>query len=85
MSTVWPGSGSGWITRLLARDGVSVEVLQDRGSAGGVDELLADFVSLVATFAGRMYGIRSAEARGRLLAQAAARTQAGDSGAGDDG
>jgi predicted site-specific integrase-resolvase len=35
-----------------------------------MDELLADFMSLVSTFAGRMYGLRSKEARRRLLAAA---------------
>jgi putative resolvase len=35
-----------------------------------VEELLADFMVLVATFAGRMYGIRSREAKRRLLAAA---------------
>ncbi|WP_201749474.1 IS607 family transposase [Micromonospora sicca] len=62
--------GGAWLTALLARDGVSVEVLHAKGSAGGVEELLDDFMSLVATFAGRMYGIRSREARRRLLAAA---------------
>jgi excisionase family DNA binding protein len=62
--------GAGWLTALLARDGVTVEVLHPKGSAGGIEELLADFMSLVATFAGRMYGIRSREAKRRLLAAA---------------
>ena len=62
--------GVGWLRELLARDGVSVEVLHVKGSAGGMDELLADFMSLVATFAGRMYGIRGREAKQRLLARA---------------
>jgi len=62
--------GTVWLTALLARDGVMVEVLHPRGSAGGVEELLGDFMSLVATFAGRMYGIRSGEAKRRLLAAA---------------
>ena len=62
--------GTVWLTALLARDGVTVEVLHPRGSAGGVEELLGDFMSLVATFAGRMYGIRSGEAKRRLLAAA---------------
>jgi excisionase family DNA binding protein len=62
--------GTAWLTALLARDGVTVEVLHPKGSAGGVEELLGDFVSLVATFAGRMYGIRSREAKRRLLAAA---------------
>ncbi|MGI5238074.1 IS607 family transposase [Dactylosporangium sp. CA-139066] len=46
--------GAGWLREILARDGVTV----------------ADFMSLVATFAGRMYGIRSREARQRLLRDA---------------
>jgi putative resolvase len=74
-----------WIVALLARDGVTVEVLHAKGSAGGMDELFADFMSLIATFAGRMYGIRSREARARLLADAAARTGGGVSVAGGDG
>jgi len=68
--------GVAWITALLARDGVSVEVLHDKGSAGGMEELLADFMALVATFAGRMYGIRSRQARKQLLAQAGTRIDA---------
>jgi excisionase family DNA binding protein len=62
--------GVGWLQDLLARDNVTVEVLHPKGSAGGVDELLADFMSLVATFAGRLYGLRSRDARQRLLAAA---------------
>ncbi|MEQ4724575.1 IS607 family transposase [Nonomuraea sp. B19D2] len=67
--------GVAWITALLARDGISVEVLHGKGSAGGKEELLADFMSLIATFAGRMYGIRSREARKRLLAHADTRLE----------
>jgi excisionase family DNA binding protein len=70
--------GVSWFSALLERDGVTVEVLHDKGSAGGMDELLADFMSLIATFAGRMYGIRSREAKRRLLAAASARIPAGE-------
>jgi excisionase family DNA binding protein len=66
--------GVGWLRELLARDGVSVEVVNAKGSPGGMEELLADFMSLVATFAGRLYGLRSREARRLLLEQASART-----------
>jgi predicted site-specific integrase-resolvase len=69
--------GGAWLTQLLAVHGVNVEVLHDKGSAGGMEEILADFMSLIATFAGRMYGIRSKEARKRLLAEAARRTGSG--------
>ncbi|PWR16545.1 IS607 family transposase [Micromonospora sicca] len=62
--------GTAWLTALLARDGVTVEVLHSKGSAGGVEELVDDFMSLVAIFAGRMYGLRSREAKRRLLAAA---------------
>ena len=62
--------GTTWLERLLSRDGVKIEVLHENGAAGGMPELLEDFMSLVATFAGRMYGIRSAEAKRRLLEHA---------------
>ena len=39
------------------------------GSGGGLEELLEDFTALVATLAGRMYGIRSKAAKLRLLVQ----------------
>jgi excisionase family DNA binding protein len=60
--------GAGWLKRLLAVHGVTLEVLHPK-KPGSRDELLEDFVSLVATFAGRLYGMRSAEARRRLLAE----------------
>ncbi len=62
--------GTTWLERLLLRDGVRLAVLHEQGAAGGMPELLEDFLSLVTTFAGRMYGIRSAEAKRRLLEQA---------------
>lgn len=60
--------GVGWLKRLFAVYGVSVEVLHPK-KISGRDELLEDFVSLVTTFAGRLYGMRSAENRRRLLAE----------------
>jgi predicted site-specific integrase-resolvase len=45
-----------------------------------MEELLADFRSLIATFAGRVYGIRSRQARQRLLDAAVARTVVDDPG-----
>jgi len=70
--------GVGWLRALLERDAVTVEVLHSKGSAGGMDELLADFMALVATFAGRLYGIRGREAKQRLLVEAEARVNTGD-------
>ncbi|GAB2912784.1 IS607-like element ISTko1 family transposase [Streptomyces mayteni] len=68
--------GVGWLKRLLAVYGVTVEVLRPK-KLGGRDELLEDFVSLVTAFAGRLYGMRSAENRKRLLAESG---QCGDQG-----
>lgn len=64
--------GVGWITQLFAVYGVTLEVLHPKKSGGG-EELLEDFMSLVTTFAGRLYGMRSAESRRRLLAEAGER------------
>ncbi|WP_189326902.1 IS607 family transposase [Streptomyces flaveus] len=76
--------GAAWLTALLSRDQVQVEVLHAKSQApGGTEELLADFMSLVASFSGRLYGIRSRQARQRLLAAAAAaRTAAPANGEG---
>jgi len=60
--------GVGWLKRLFAVYGVTVEVLYPK-KLGGRDELLEDFVFLVTTFAGRLYGMRSAQNRKRLLAE----------------
>ncbi|MFC5854342.1 hypothetical protein ACFPZI_21835 [Streptomyces chlorus] len=62
--------GVGWLIQVLAHHGAEVEVMHAKGAAGGMEELLDDFMSLVATFAGRTYGMRSREARRRLLAEA---------------
>jgi putative resolvase len=45
--------------------------------SGGREELLDDFSSLVAVFAGCLYGMRSAGARRRLLAGPAQRPEGG--------
>jgi excisionase family DNA binding protein len=65
--------GAGWLRRPLAVHGVAVEVLHPKAQ-GGREELLEDFISLVTTFAGRLYGMRYAAARRRLLAESDRRT-----------
>jgi predicted site-specific integrase-resolvase len=60
--------GAGWLRQLLAAHGATVEVLRPKAQ-GGREEFLEDFISLVTTFAGRLYGMRSAAARRRLLAE----------------
>jgi excisionase family DNA binding protein len=71
--------GVGWLKQLFAVYGVTLEVLHPKKS-GGRDELLKDFVSLVTTFAGRLYGMRSAQARKRLLAESGQCAGGGDAG-----
>lgn len=58
--------GVGWLKHLFSVYGVTLEVLHPKKS-GGRDEVLEDFIPLVTTFAGRLYGMRSTEARKRLL------------------
>ena len=60
--------GVGWLKRLFSVYGVTVEVLHPK-KLGSRDELLEDFVSVVTSFAGRLYGMRSAENRRRLLTE----------------
>ncbi|MGW0207442.1 IS607 family transposase [Streptomyces sp. NPDC003233] len=60
--------GVGWLKRLFAVYGVELEVLHHK-KLGGREELLEDFVSLVTTFAGRLYGMRSTETKRRLLTE----------------
>ncbi|MFD7606174.1 IS607 family transposase [Streptomyces mirabilis] len=71
--------GVGWLKQLFAVYGVTLEVLHPKKS-GRRDELLDDFVSLVTTFAGRLYGMRSAQARKRLLAESGRCAGGGDAG-----
>jgi excisionase family DNA binding protein len=60
--------GAGWLRQLPAVHGATLEVLHPKVT-GGREELLEDFMSLVTAFAGRLYGLRSAEPRRRLIAE----------------
>lgn len=44
-----------------------MEILHEKAEKTDAEELYADFMSLIATFSGRLYGIRSRETRQRLL------------------
>jgi putative resolvase len=68
--------GAGWLRRLLAAHGATVDVFHPKAQ-GGREELLEDFVSPVTTFADRLYGMRSAAARKRLLAESDQRPPGG--------
>jgi predicted site-specific integrase-resolvase len=55
---------------LLGSYGVSLLVLHEEAEQSAEQELMADFMSLIACFSGRVYGHRSAATRKRLLAEA---------------
>ncbi len=62
--------GFGHIEELLRAYGVRLEVLHDECEQSVEQELMDDFMSLIACFSGRVYGQRSAAARRRLLQEA---------------
>ena len=62
--------GTLWLERLLGQSDCQLEVLHG-DITEGTDELLSDFMALVASFAGRMYGMRGAATKKRLLERVA--------------
>ncbi|AWK75611.1 hypothetical protein CBI38_16630 [Rhodococcus oxybenzonivorans] len=57
--------------------GVTVEVLREHGDKSLVEELMDDFMALLASFSGRFYRLRSKQNQRRLLDDAAARLEEG--------
>lgn len=57
----------GWIERYLSVCAVSVEVLRERADKSLVEELMDDFMALLASFSGRFYQLRSKQNQQRLL------------------
>lgn len=62
--------GVAYLERCLALSGVSVEVLHEKGNGSLHEELMADFMSLVASFSGRFYNMRSRTNQAKLLLNA---------------
>ncbi len=65
--------GVGWIERYLSVCGVSVEALHERGDKSLLEELMDDFMALLASFSGRFYQLRSRQNQQRLLDAASRR------------
>lgn len=59
--------GVTWLEEILHHYGIKIEILHENQQLTGREELLNDFMSLVNTFAGRLYGMRGKEAREKLL------------------
>ncbi|MFF3178442.1 recombinase family protein [Rhodococcus sp. LW-XY12] len=62
-----------WIERYLSVVGVTVEVLREQGEISLAEELMDDFMALLASFSGRFYRLRSKQNQRRLLDDAGAR------------
>ncbi len=62
--------------------GVTLVVVNTKANSSAEDELVADFVALVASFSGRIYGQRSAAAKAKLLAEVT-RAQGANAGTAD--
>jgi len=58
------------LTELFLAYGATVHVLHANAEQSNSEELMQDFMALIASFSGRLYGQRSAEARQRLLTEA---------------
>jgi excisionase family DNA binding protein len=61
--------GLGFLRAELEGHGVIVEILHEREGSSPEQEMVDDFMKLLACFSGRVYGQRSAAARKRLLAR----------------
>lgn len=62
--------GVPYLEQLLAMCDITLEVVNERGTASGHEELMQDFMALLASFAGRFYRLRSREQQHRLLKRA---------------
>lgn len=59
--------GYEYLEQLFETYGVEIIVLQDKTTKSTSEELVEDFMSLLASFSGKLYGIRSAEHKKKLL------------------
>ncbi|WP_226359636.1 hypothetical protein [Pseudonocardia sp. ICBG1142] len=73
--TDWLGLVSPIIERYLAQVGVAVETVHAHADKSLLEELMDDFMALLASFSGRFYQLRSKTNQKRLLDAAQARLQ----------
>lgn len=62
--------GVSYLERLLNAYGVQLEILQEKPDKSLIEELMDDFMSILASFSGRFYQLRSTENKRKLLARA---------------
>lgn len=62
--------GVSYLIQLLAKDGIETVILHDKIKYSLEDELLQDFMNLIASFSGKFYRLRSKQAQKQLLTKA---------------
>lgn len=62
--------GFSFVEELLSDRGVKIVVFDDKNVKPLQDELMQDFMSLIASFSGKFYKLRGIEQRKKLLARA---------------
>jgi putative resolvase len=62
--------GVSYLKQLLAKDGIELVVLHDQTKYSVEEELLQDFMNLIASFSGKFYRLRSKQAQNQLLDKA---------------
>jgi excisionase family DNA binding protein len=62
--------GLDWLRALIDAYGAKLVILHHKETMAPQEELMADFMALIASFSGRLYGQRSAALRRKLLADA---------------
>ncbi|WP_372448442.1 recombinase family protein [Rhodococcus opacus] len=69
--------GVAWIERYLSVVGVKVEVLREQGDTSLVEELMDDFMAVLASFSGRFHRSRSTRSQRRRLRRCGSRVGEG--------
>ena len=69
--------GVDWLRTLIEAYGAKLVILHHKETIAPQEELMADFMALIASFSGRLYGQRSAALRRKLLAAAQVRINHG--------
>lgn len=69
--------GHAYLERYLTSNGVTITYLNEGNDKSKKEELLQDITNLLASFTGKMYGLRSAENRRKLIKRV---EESGDSG-----
>jgi excisionase family DNA binding protein len=67
--------GLDWLRTLIEAYGAKLVILNQKETLAPEEELMADFMALIASFSGRLYGQRSAALRRKLLVTAQSRIE----------